>query len=50
MLILEIINLFFAGILAGLEFAVHYGFQSSTLTLDENPQIRLRQGVIRRLR
>jgi uncharacterized membrane protein len=50
MLIIEFVNLFFSGILAGVEFAIHYGFQSSTQALDEKPQIQLRQGVIRRLR
>jgi hypothetical protein len=50
MLIAELVNLFFAGLLAGVEFAVHYGFHSATVALEERPQIQLRQGVIRRLR
>jgi hypothetical protein len=49
-MILEITNLFFAGILAGLEVAVHYGFHAPTVALDTKAQIRLRQGVILRLR
>ena len=47
---LELINLFFAGLLAGLEVAVHYGFYPQTLALAEKPQIVLRQGVARSLR
>ncbi len=49
-LIIELINLFFAGLLAGLEVAVHYGFHPQTMALDEKPQIVLRQGVARSLR
>ncbi len=49
-LILEFVNLFFAGILAGLEVAAHYGFHGPTAALGETPQLVLRQGVIRRLR
>ena len=49
-LVLEFINLFFAGILAGIEIAAHYGFHAPTVMLDEKPQILLRQGVVRRLR
>jgi hypothetical protein len=49
-LIIEFINLFFAGILAGLEVSVHYGFHAPTVALEEKPQIILRQGVVRRLR
>ncbi len=49
-LTLEFINLFFAGILAGMEIAAHYGFHAPTLALDEPSQIRFRQGVTLRLR
>ena len=48
--LLEFANLFFSGILAGIEIAVHYGFHAPTVALDEKPQILLRQGVVRRLR
>jgi hypothetical protein len=47
---IEITNLFFTGILAGIEVAVHYGFHAPTVALDTKAQIQLRQGVIRRLR
>ncbi|HEY4197966.1 MAG TPA: hypothetical protein VGM63_20635 [Mucilaginibacter sp.] len=49
-MILEFFNLFCAGILAGIEIAVHYAFHTSIITLDEKPQIVLRQGLIRKLR
>lgn len=50
LLIVEFTNLFFTGLLAGLEVAIHYGFHPPTVALEERPQIVLRQGVARRLR
>ena len=47
---IEFPNLFFAGILAGMEFVIHYGIHAPTLALPEKPQILLRQGLVRRLR
>ena len=49
-MLIEFVNLFFAGILAGLEVSAHYGFHAATLALGEKSQLILRQGVIRRLR
>ena len=49
-LVLEFVNLFFAGILAGIEISAHYGFHHPTMALEEKPQLVLRQGVVRRLR
>jgi hypothetical protein len=46
----ELINLFFAGILAGLEVSIHYGLRAPATALDEKAQIVLRQGLVRRLR
>ncbi len=43
-------NLFFAGLLAGEEFAICYGVRTPLGALDERPQIALRQALIRRLR
>ena len=43
-------NLLFAGVLAGVEIAVHYGFRGPIEALEEQPQIRLRQHAVRRLR
>jgi hypothetical protein len=48
--LLEFVNLFFAGILAGLEISAHYGVHAPSVALDEKPQIVLRQGLVRRLR
>lgn len=49
-LILEFVTLFFAGILAGIEIAAHYGVHPPTVALEEKPQIVLRQGLARTLR
>jgi hypothetical protein len=48
--ILELLNLLFSGILAGLEIAAHYGFRGPALALEEKPQIVFRQQTVRRLR
>jgi hypothetical protein len=48
--LLEFINLFFAGILAGMEIVIHYAVRGATEMLDEKPQIQLRQALILRLR
>jgi hypothetical protein len=47
---LEFVNLFCAGILAGIEFVVRFGLRGSIPVLAEQPQIQLRQALIRRLR
>jgi len=49
-IIFDFINLFFAGMLAGIETVVHYGMRKPTELLDEKPQIQLRQALILRLR
>jgi hypothetical protein len=48
--ILEFIELFCAGLLAGAEFIVCFGVRSTITVLDEQPQVQLRQALIRRLR
>jgi hypothetical protein len=48
--ILEMINLFFAGILTGLEVAAHYGFRQPASLLDGKSQIILRQALVRKFR
>ena len=48
--LLSILNLFFAGTLAGVEVASHYGFVIQPSFLGEADQVRLRQALIRRLR
>src|SRR4051794_39414844 len=48
--IIGLVNLFCAGILAGEEFIIHYGFREPAETLDEQSQLKLRQALILRLR
>lgn len=48
--ILELFNLCCAGILAGIEIAVHYAFHPSIVTMEDASQVRLRQQLIRKLR
>ncbi len=48
--IAEFFNLFCAGILAGMEVAIHFGFTAPAETLDERAQLRLRQALVLRLR
>ena len=48
--ILEFVGLFCAGVLAGAEFIVCFGVRSTITVLDEQPQVQLRQALIRRLR
>jgi len=49
-IIIEFVNLFFAGMLAGMEFVIHFGIHAPTMALDEKLQIVLRQELVRRLR
>ena len=49
-IVLESINLFCTGLLAGIEFLVCFGIRAPLRVLDEQPQIRIRQALIRRLR
>ncbi len=48
--ILAFINLFFAGMLAGVEFVIHYGLRAPAEILDNHAQIQLRQALILRMR
>ena len=48
--VLDFVNLFFAGILAGIEIVIHYGLRAPAEVLDEQSQIQLRQALILRLR
>ncbi len=50
LVILAFVNLFFAGMLAGMEFVIHYGLSTSAEALDERAQLRLRQALVLRLR
>jgi len=44
------INVFFSGILAGVEIVIHYGVRWPALVLDERSQLQLRQALILKLR
>ncbi len=46
----ELLELFFVGLLAGFEVAVHYGVGAPPSALTESAQIILRQVMVRRLR
>jgi hypothetical protein len=48
--ILELVTVFFAGILAGMEIVIHYGLRAPAEALDERSQIQLRQALVLRLR
>ena len=47
---LDFVNLFFAGMLAGIEFVIHYGLRGPSEILDEQSQLQLRQALVMRLR
>jgi hypothetical protein len=49
-ILLELFNLAFAGILAGREIAIHYGAHGTAQNLNEQSQLQLRQALARRLR
>jgi hypothetical protein len=48
--VLDVVSVFFAGLLAGMEFVLHYGLRGPTEVLDEQAQLQLRQALVRRLR
>ena len=48
--ILDFVSLFFAGILAGMEFVIHYGVRDAAQMLDDQVQLQLRQALVLRLR
>jgi len=50
MTVLDFVNVFFAGMLAGIEFVIHYGVRSPAEILDERSQLQLRQALVLRLR
>ena len=49
-IILAFVNVFFAGMLAGVEFIIHYGLRAPTEVLDDQSQLKLRQAMVLRLR
>ena len=48
--VLDFVNVFFAGMLAGIEFVIHYGVRGPAEILDEQSQLQLRQALVLRLR
>ena len=50
LILLHFVNLFFAGMLAGVETAVHYGLGAPPKALSEQSQIQLRQVLVLKLR
>src|ERR1700733_12594103 len=48
--VLGFISVFGAGLLAGEEFVIRYGVRGPLGRLDQEPHIRMRQGLIRTLR
>jgi hypothetical protein len=47
---LDFVNVFFAGMLAGMEFVIHYGVRTAPEALDDQAQLQLRQALVLRLR
>jgi len=43
-------NVFFAGMLAGMESMIHYGVRTAPEVLDDQAQLQLRQALVLRLR
>jgi hypothetical protein len=50
MTLLDLVNVFFAGMLAGIEFVIHYGVREPAETLDDHAQLQLRKALVLRLR
>lgn len=48
--VLDVVSVFFAGLLAGMEFVIHYGVRAPAGVLDEQAQLQLRQALVLRLR
>ncbi len=48
--LLEFVNLFFAGMLAGVEFVIHYGVREPAEQLPDHAQLQLRKALVLKLR
>ena len=48
--IFDVVSVFFAGMLAGSEFVIHYGVRGPAETLDDQAQLQLRKALAMRLR
>jgi protein-S-isoprenylcysteine O-methyltransferase Ste14 len=49
-MVLDFLGAFFAGLLAGMEIAIHYGVRAPSEVLDDKAQLQLRQALVTRLR
>ena len=50
MVLLDFVNLFFAGMLAGIEFVIHYGVREPAEQLPDHAQLQLRKALVLKLR
>ncbi len=48
--VLDVVSVFFAVLLAGMEVVIHYGLRAPAEVLDERAQLQLRQAMVLRLR
>ncbi len=48
--LLEFVNLFFAGMLAGVEFVIHYGVREPAEQLPDHAQLQFRKALVLKLR
>jgi hypothetical protein len=48
--VLDVVSVFFGGLLAGMEIVIHYGLRAPAEVLDERAQLQLRQAMVLRLR
>jgi hypothetical protein len=48
--LLDFVNLFFAGMLAGIEFVIHYGVREPAEQLPDHVQLQLRKALVLKLR
>lgn len=48
--LLDFVTLFFAGMLAGTEFVIHYGVRDPSEMVDDHAQLQLRKALVLRLR
>jgi hypothetical protein len=48
--LLEFVNLLFAGMLAGIEFVIHYGVREPAEQLPDHAQLQLRKALVLKLR
>lgn len=49
-LAIDLVNVFFAGMLAGIEFVIHYGVRGPVEQLPDRSQLQLRQALVKKLR